>query len=332
MRLLILCPGSIASSVDNIKCFTDVLNYYLPRSLSLLTDITVKICTIPADDGDALKEVYSTIDVENFDAILTLGLRFYSKVSTETADILRHRFAGLICQVHDGSRLDRDPVDITFTFKNDDQRLSVNDKWQSRHKRFNAYMGWATDPEVNRPEQDPDNLRILVDHTNYGDNPVDETETILKSIKQFVESGIWKSKYKSVSVRRFDSGQVVDVDFDNLTVPRYDRTATIPFSKITKEHCEAHVFCVTHPESVGLVVLETAMAGALAVVPQGFIAQDRLDTVRYIEWTDAIDWQQVLDNIDVEASRSVAMSNTWDAVARRIYNTLQTKISTGTLE
>jgi len=325
MRLLILCPGSIASSVDNIKCFTDVLNYYLPRSLSSLNDVTVKTCTIPADDGDALKEVYSTIEVENFDAILTLGLRFYSKISKETTDLLRQRFSGILCQVHDGTRLDYDPVDITFTFKDDDTRLSESAKRLERHQQYNSYMGWATDFGLNKPQQDPNTLRILVDHTNYGDNPVDLTEKILLEIKQFVDSDLWKSQYQSVMVRRFDSGKVIDVDFDDTAIARYDRTS-IPFSEITKEHCAAHVFCVTHPESVGLVVLETAAAGALPVVPRGFVPQDRLDTVRHLEWTDHIDWQQVLDNIDISASREVAMKNNWHSVSTRIITELKTRL------
>lgn len=324
MKLLILCPGSAASSIDNIKCFTDVLSYYLPRSLSTFPDIELNIKTIPAEDNDNLKEIFSTIDVDGVDAILTLGLRFYSKISTETTDLLKTRFNGLLCQIHDGTRLDYDPVDITFTFKDDSNRLAESAKRLARHQQFNYYMGWATDFDINTPRQDPNTLRILVDHTNYGGNPTDLTEEILESIKQFIESGIWKQSYKSVMVRRFDSGRVVDVEFDR-PIYRYDRTG-IPFSEITKEHCAAHVFCVTHPESVGLVVLETAAAGALPVVPKGFIPQDRLDTIRHLEWEHHIDWQQVLDSIDVDASRNAAIKNNWDSAASRIITVIKSKI------
>jgi hypothetical protein len=120
---------------------------------------------------------------------------------------------------------------------------------------------------------------------------------------------------------------VVDVDLDNLQIERYDRTA-IPFSEITKEHCAAHIFCVTHPESVGLVVLETAMAGALPVVPKGFIPKDRLDTVRHVEWQRFINWENVLSKLDIETSRTMALDNTWDAAASRIHLALLKRIST----
>jgi hypothetical protein len=327
MKLLILCPGKIAASPDEISCFTDVLNHYLPLRLSCVTDATTM--SIPDSDTEQLKKLFSTVAVDQYDAILTLGLRFYSKISPETTALLRDRFDGLFCQVHDGSRLDHDPVDITFTFKNDDERLSKNAGWYARHKPFNEYMGWASDPDINVPAQDPKNLRILVDHTNYGDNAVDMTAKVLTEIQRFAESNLWKYKFDSISVRRFDSGRVVDVDLNCLQpVARYDRT-TIPFSEITKEHGAAHIFCATHPESVGLVVLETAMAGALPVVPRGFIPKDRLKTIRCVEWDHRVNWKIVLAKLNINKSRSVALANTWDAVAERIVQTLTRRLSTG---
>jgi hypothetical protein len=326
MKILIFCPGKIAKSLDQIGCFTDVLNYYLPKSLATITDTVVM--SIPDVDNDQLKEIFSTVEVDKYDAILTLGLRFYSKISPETTAVLRDRFTGLLCQVHDGSRLDHDPVDITFTFKDDTDRLSKNASWLARHVKQNEYMGWATDPEVNTPQQDPRDLRILVDHTNYGDNAVDITAKVLTEIQRFVESDIWQYKFDSVSVRRFDSGRIVDVDFNNLDIKKYDRTA-IPFSKITKEHCAAHIFCVTHPESVGLVVLETAMAGALPVIPKGFIPTDRLKTVRYVEWDQRINWKRILAKLNIDKSRSVALDNTWSAVADRIVQALTRRLDSG---
>jgi len=311
-----MCPGKIPDSASDIECFSEVINYYLPKALSKAADTTT--ITIPSEDGDKLRHVFGTVDVGGYDAIITLGLRFYSKISVATTDLLRSRFKGLFCQVHDGSRLNYDPVDITFTFKDDTERMAVNAGWYRRHVDRNIYMGWAADPELNNPQQSATDLRILVDHTNYGVNETDLTAEILNQIKQFVESDIWKSCYQSVSVRRFDSGQVVDIDFSNLAYEKYDRSKTIPLSVISKEHSVAHVFCVTHPESVGLVTLETATAGAFVVAPRDFIPNDRLQTIRHYEWNRAIDWQHVLDNIDIDASRAMAMSNSWSAMAENI--------------
>jgi hypothetical protein len=65
-------------------------------------------------------------------------------------------------------------------------------------------------------------------------------------------------------------------------------------------------------------VLETAMAGALPVVPKGFVRRDRLATVRHIEHVGQVPWSDVLDRIDIAASRDVAVKNTWSAVAARM--------------
>ena len=320
LKVLVLCPGKIPKTVNNIRCFTDVINYYLPSALAKVADVTVK--SIPTGDNAALQTLFKTVDI-NYDAIVTLGLRYYSRISKDTVDILRSRFSGLLCQTHDGSRLDDDPVDLTFTFKNDDARLSVNPGWYARHKRANEYIGWAADPELNRPAQSKDQLRILVDHTNYGDNPIDLTAQVLAEIQRFVQSKLWQKKYRSISVRRFDSGCVVDVDFNNLTYKKYDKSKSMSITDISKEHSAAHIFCVTHPESVGLVVLETALAGAYIVTPAGFIPKDRLQTVRHYEWSGNIDWTHALKSIDINRSRAVAGENTWQQVAERLINALK---------
>ncbi len=324
MKLLILCPGKIPKSVSEIHCFTDVINYYLPAALLTVTDC--EITSIPMEDNTKLQNIFSSFEFGTFDAIITLGLRYYSKISRETTEIIRSRYQGLLCQIHDGSRLDHDPVDITFTFKNDDLRLSKNAGWFDRHRKNNAYMGWAADPVLNCPNQDPKILQILVDHTNYGDNHIDKTHEVLTEIQKFVASKAWKPKWESVRVRRFDSGRVIDVDLNDITYDKYDRSKTIPFSEICKEHSAAHVFCVTHPESLGLVVLETAMAGAFVVSPESFIPKDRLQTVRHHEWQESIDWYLVLQSIDIEKSREVALINSWQNMATNILQVLEKRI------
>jgi hypothetical protein len=316
MKLLIMCPGKIPGSTSDIECFTEVINYYLPQAVADIVDTT--IITIPSDDGDSLRYTFSTVDVSEYDAIVTLGLRFYSKISADTTRLLRNRFSGILCQTHDGSRLNYDPVDITFTFKDDTERMSANAGWYRRHVGNNEYIGWAADSELNSPRQSTTDLRILIDHTNYGVNETDLTAEVLNEVNKFVKSDLWKPHYQSVSVRRFDSAKVVDVDFSNLSYEKYDRSKTMPLSVISKEHSAAHVFCVTHPESVGLVTLETATAGAFVVAPKDFIPNDRLKTIRHYEWQRFINWQHVLNSIDIGASRAVAINNNWATTASKL--------------
>lgn len=324
LKILVLCVGKIPQSLEDIRCFSDVWNFYLPQELRRHLDLSTEQIPLNLAD-DQLITWFDQLSVEGYDAVLALGLRYFSTVPTMIGENLKKRlYPGFLCQIHDGSRLDNDPVDITFTLKNNSDRYPLNSGANRyvRHHAQNVYIGWAADPALNYPDQDPNDLRILVDHTNYGPNPVDSTVKVLTEIKEMIDSGLWQERFKSVSVRRFDSGRVVDVDFDNLdNIIRYDRTA-IPISEISKEHSRAHIFCVTHPESVGLVVLETAMAGALILSPEGFLPRDRLDTVRAIEWEENINWADVLDQIDITASRQKALENSWENVAKRIRSEL----------
>jgi uncharacterized ubiquitin-like protein YukD len=320
MRLLLLSPGKIPASKDEIFCFTDVWAYYLSTELSKQVKLTT--LNIPGGiDNDELTRWFENVNIDNIDAVLVLGLRYFSKIPKQIGEAFRQRlYPKFLCQIHDGSRLDNDPVDINFTLKDESEKyyLHADANRFVRHRSHNAYIGWAADPDLNFPAQDKKDLRILVDHTNYGDNPIDLTMETLQQIRKFVSSKVWKMKFTSVSVRRFDSGKIVDVDLDNLIpVEKYDRTS-IPLSEICKEHSRAHIFCVTHPESVGQVVLETAMAGAFCVSPKGFIPPDRLKTVRFLEWEKSINWKFVLPNINPALCRETAIENSWEKVAKRI--------------
>lgn len=321
MKILIIHPGGMPTGPDKICCFTDVWSYYLTNEIK--KHIQTDVVQIPSRLSDEqLAKWFDQLDIDGYRAVIALGLRYFSHIPRDIGERLKKRLfpSGFLCQIHDGSRLDNDPVDINFTIKHDDDRYPFHSEANRyvRHHSYNAYVGWAADADLNYPAQDDNILRILVDHTNYGPNPIDYTQPILEDIKKFIDGLSWKKRWGDVSVRRFDSGRVVDVDFSKINeIERYDRTA-IPFTDICREHGEAHVFCVTHPESVGQVVLETAMAGALTVAPKGFIPLDRLATVRHLEYENNIDWKLVLSNINPGLSRKKALENSWSQVARRI--------------
>lgn len=327
--MLILHPGNMPKGPEQISCFSDVWTYYLVREMRKHVK-ELHVLQIPgfANDSADLANWFQKLDVRPYRAVVAMGLRYFSTVPVGIGQDLRKRLHphGFLCQIHDGSRLDNDPVDITFNIKNESDRypfdMGNNANRYVRHHASNAYIGWAADADINKPAQRQDQLGILVDHTNYGPNITDNTQAILADIKKFVQSSVWKPQWKSVSVRRFDSGRVVDVDFDDIDhITRYDRT-TIPLTDICREHGAAHIFCVTHPESVGQVVLETAMAGALPVVPKNFVPRDRLETVRFIEYHEHLPWPVILQKINIASSREKAQQNTWEQVAKRLLSEL----------
>lgn len=322
MKFLLLYPDWQPDSIDRLRCFSDVWGFYLGRELARHVTVTTQI--VPKDlDDSQLAEWFDALVVDDYDAVLALGLRYFSLIPKDITDKLRRRlYPGFLCQIYDGSRLDSDGVDITFTIK--DENLNKNYEFGAtanryvRHRAHNEYIGWAADSVLNVPAQNNKTLRFLIDHTNYGNNPIDRTDDIIQQIREFNRDVTWRKHWNELVVRRFDSGRIVTVDLDDESpVNRYDRTG-LPYRDVCDEHGKTHVFFVTHPESVGLVVLETAMAGALTVTPQGFIPEDRLSTINHVTYKDKIDWSQVLENIDPERCRQRAILNSWEAVAKRV--------------
>lgn len=247
---------------------------------------------------------YRKLDLSEYDHILALGTRYFERIPETVGKELMLRFDGAVTQVHDAGR----PVpfcDCTFTLRSD----RLND--------FNYYVGWAADHEMIVPRQNPDELRILIDHPDYSNDRhlSDISSRIIEDCQRFIKSGEWKKKYKSVSLRRIADGGIEDVS--SSSVPLYQRKA-IPFAEVCDEYSKTHLFMVTHPESVGLSVLETAMAGASVLAPVGFIQPDRLNTVRAIKFHGTVPWEHALNHINIKASRRKALENTWSKVTARM--------------
>ena len=92
--------------------------------------------------------------------------------------------------------------------------------------------------------------------------------------------------------------------------------------EICEEYSQTHVFCVTHRGSLGLTALETAMCGSMVVSPKGCIPRDRFETIRHVEFSESIDWDIIVKMIDFEKSRSKALGNTWETMAKNIISHL----------
>src|SRR5574343_9354 len=312
MKLLIMCPGNVPKSVDGIRCFTQVLNYYIPNNLKELIDVDV--INLPLSNNEEVLRIFSSVE-EGYAAVLVLGLRYFSRVPRHFLPVLRARAKCPIVQMHDGSRFDVDGVDLTLTFKDLDiippSRTAV-------HLKYNRCVGWAADHELFVPvTKNANELNVLIDHTNYGGGP-DYSIEVLRDVFSFVDSEIWKNRYTAVNVRRLSSGFVEEVRELPKSIDQYDRTKIIPITDLAKHYGHSDIFIVTHPESLGLVVLETALCGSLVVCKEGFVSKDRLNTINHISYNKSIDWQTVLTSIDQEANRRTAMSNNWQALTKNI--------------
>lgn len=278
MRLLLL--GTEIQHVGQIRNYSGVWSFFLARELARLGH-----------------EVVFGTEAAGFDHVIALGNRYFER-APKTYRELRAGCHGAVTQISDFPTL-RKSCDCNFTVRAD--RTLPGNRW----------IGWAADPEICRPAQESRTLNILIDHPDYVTGRGDITATVLRQVQRLT-----KAIAEPLRVRQIVDGEIREARFDGR-VPTFTRKH-VPFVEACMSYSQAHLFMVTHPESVGLSVLETALCGALPVVPRGFVAADLLATVRHASYDREIDWPAVLSSVDPASSRLAALQNTWPAVAGRI--------------
>lgn len=296
MRLLLL--GTEIRDLGQVKNFSGVYSFFLARALREAgADIVF------ADPEPALA-AYRMLDLAGVDHVIGLHSRHFDRIPPACLRLLRMRFRGAITHLSDRP-LSNHGVDCTFCARDAEGRPG------------NHHIGWAADPELCRPAQQPGELSILVDHADYvGDRGWDKSAVIKREVRALLRSSrLWAKRFDRVSVFEMADGAIVPCDLENV---RPFNRRHVPYAEACAAYRRASVYLVTHRESLGLTVLETAMCGALPVAPRGFVQPDRLRTVRHVEYEGAIPWPAVLEAIDVGTSRKVAMENSWGAVAGRM--------------
>lgn len=194
-----------------------------------------------------------------------------------------------------------------------------------RNKKHCKLINWACNHELCVPKQENDKLRILVDHNYYGPHKsmisTDKTEEITEDVAKFAKE---QKEKQNVVVRRFIKGGIETVDVDNISeLEKYAQGDGLNYRDACEEYSKSDVFIVTHRESMGLSVLESAMAGALIVTPKGYIKDKLLRDVNHVSYEgDQIPWDEVLKKIDHQKSRESVLKYNWDNGAKKIYETL----------
>lgn len=296
MRLLLL--GQEIRDLADVHNFSGVYSFFLARALR---EAGAEVCfSDPSRDGLS----YRLLDIAGVDHIVGMHSRHFDQAPADCLIELRARFRGAVTQMSDRP-LRHQMVDCTFTARDD------------KGIRGNHCIGWAADPDVCRPGQFRSELMILIDHPDYVlDRGWDRTAAVKSHVREFMATrSLWADGFDWVPAFEIADGEIVPCDFE--TVRPFSRRH-IPYPDACAAYGRASVFMVTHRESLGLTVLEAAMCGALPVVPKGFIQPDRLATIRHVEYEGALAWPAVLDAIDIEASRQMAMVNSWASVAGRM--------------
>lgn len=167
-------------------------------------------------------------------------------------------------------------------------------------------LGFAANHERLLPQKQKDTLRILIDHPAYN-----KTHFIKKDKTKFIIKSIFSTKFdKQLIIRRFVNGDIESVCNKDTKVELYNRKG-INILNAYDEYNHADIFFVTHPESMGMSVIESAMSGCLIAIPKDYIKSDFLSGINYVEFTDTIDWKLILSKLNAKLSRKLALRKTW---------------------
>jgi hypothetical protein len=293
VRILVIADE--VASTDCIYSFKTLWAWYVTETLSRLG---AGICFAPPIrnpqvSDKAIIRHFRELSLDGVDHILALGHRYFEHIPRKVSSELKRRCRGLVTQTHESARRET-LVDCTFTMTEVSAELSEH----------NVCVGWAADPELLWPAQNPQELRILIDHPEYhhdGTRP-DRTQKILRECEEFMVSQRWREwGYESIDLARMP-------------------VAGAPFPEICADHRRRQLFMVTHRETCGFSAIESAMAGGLPIVPEGFIPPDRLATIRHVAYQpdDPIPWDDALDSVDPIASRFQAADQTWRSLVEKM--------------
>lgn len=228
---------------------------------------------------------------------------------------------GLICSICDHDHTVDGPQDFIFT-----ARRPAN---PSRAR----YVGWAANSEMFLPEKDPDWLTIFIDHKYDPSERHDDTEVLLKSATTYAARLAAEGRrvgnpprrvqvvfFSPDGLERIEPGEIRDVHLGNDRRTFYRR---VPGPELAAWTRKTDIFVVTHGESMGLPVLENAMAGALVLAHEGFVKPDLLRSLAHREYTnvDQIDWDGLVEQLHPQKFRRRASHFTWANTAQRMLDT-----------
>ena len=248
------------------------------------------------------------------------GWRYREAIFYEKA---RAATKGLICSICDHDGVVDGPQDFIFTAR------------RPSHPQRGRYVGWAAHPEMFAPEKDDEWLTIFIDHKYDPSERYDDTEALLKSATTYAARLHEKGEkvgnpprkvqvvfFSPDGLERIEPGEIRDVHLGNDRRTFYRR---VPGPELAAWTRKADIFVVTHGESMGLPVLENAMAGALVVAHEGFVKPELLRSLAHHEYRDVdqIDWDELVQRLSPTRFRRRASHFTWTELAQRMLDTFE---------
>lgn len=309
---------------SDINSCSSLYSFYLRNYFETIPNTKTYFCkayaTYNKSNHKILMDRYKIIDnsfEDNmFDAIFMLEQKGLYKRPKELSQLLRRKLKtdGLLCCFADNDNFIgyEDILFYTVPSKNtlNQKKLNTNGK--------SIYIGWAADHNLCDLGQSDDKLQILIDHSLYGENRSEEMERSWDIIPQVLEFA--HNSSKNIVVKRFYSGGIEVMDpLLPYNQEIYNRDG-LSFDNVCKEYSKTDIFIPTHTESMGLSVLESAIAGAFIYAPRNHINPELLKTLYFEEFDAELDLDKIISKLDHNKSRNMAMEFTWDNFCKKVHN------------
>lgn len=264
---------------------------------------------------------YDALDFDRFDHAICTEQNGFENREPYFLEFVRRHTDGRVCTIADHDR------------GNGEEDLVLHARRDTGHRPGrSAWIGWAADSDLFRPEKLDDVLTIFVDHKYYIDPSTDWTERLLAGATQFAkeyEEGLYgymgdkkKARVIFLGPDGIEEISPPEIRVRELGDNRREFLARVPQREIAAALNAADIYVVTHKETMGLATLEAAMAGALILAPRNFMRSELLYPLHHIEFDHAIDWHYALVRIDASYSRDLASEFTWPKLAARILDSM----------
>jgi len=313
-KIAIVAPKREKEQSD-IGNFTAMMSVNIIKHLEAHPEIEIvkRIPSASPEEGQL-----STMDLNGATHIFGIVLRFWSYFPDKVLAI-KKRIPGELFQFYDtGKRPGIERYVKNFTLLD----------WAFDPQR-DIHIGWAANPEVfhiNKTKRD-ETLRILIDHPLWAKG-ADRTDDISQQCLEFKNNPALLEKinaecgtnFKNVSCRRLVSGGIEDVTSEKVN-GKFNKHC-VSQDELAKEYAKAHIFFMSHGESLGMCVLEAAMSGCMVCSPEGFIKDVVLNFTNHSVFGPKIDWISACKGINPIENRKKVEHWTWEASVDKIAKAL----------
>lgn len=180
---------------------------------------------------------------------------------------------------------------------------------------------WAGDADVLYPEKKNNRPYLLIDHAYSNHKALAKFnynmifDDLMKVLPEFVD------KY-DLEAHLLRCPDLNKSDFMKMSKDEIFKIVAHPWSSVLPFYRKAHMFLVTHFETCGFSIIESAMCGAKQLIPNGYVAHDMWKDLDHITFNykkgraEALKetLEKAINSIDVDLAVKKASKFTWDKI------------------